>query len=466
MAASLRDRIAWLFGYRQVPFAVRGIFRYEALHMAVWGATWGCLNANFCMYVAKQSLDAPDLPVSVIGASMGLANIFAIWWGSMATRFERKRLLLASVLFVALVMTSVVLTPLVKQSWAAWLFMVQIVFAWVGVQASNTVRTSVWRTNYPDRLRGRILGRFAIWQMLFGGLFPVLAGGYLDGVLHVPLTTARIDLSAIPGAGPQAYAYVFPVGALFAVVAAAIYRRIHVRGRRRSARTERPTPQLPSLGGALAFSESVPGWISTWALGFRTGLREAFEVLREDAAYRRYLFWQMVAGAANMIMVVPLVLILAERFEVTYLAAAGMLALLPQAVVIVSTPRWSRYFDHWDIGRFRGVQMLLWGIGATLMGLGAWRLSLPLMCLGIVVRAVGESGGRLAWQLGHMAFAPAHKDALYMGVHQALTGMRGLLMPLVGAFLYRYVLDWHVLWLAAAGQLLSAYGFARLKPAK
>ncbi len=47
----------------------------------------------------------------------------------------------------------------------------------------------------------------------------------------------------------------------------------------------------------------------------------------------------------------------------------------------------------------------------------------------------GFGAGRLSWQLGHMSFARVQDDAIYMGLHQALTGVRGLIMPLVGALL-------------------------------
>jgi MFS family permease len=469
MPSVLRQRIAWLFGYRQVPFAVRGIYRFEALHMTAWGATWGCLNASFGMYVAEQSMVAKHgmgvsvhalrdvLAVSTIAASTAIANVFAIWWGSMATRFDRKRLLLVSMLFVSLTMSSVAFTPWLKPPWTVWLFVVQMVAAWVGVQASNTLRTSLWRTNYPDRLRGRILGRFAIWQMHVGSLFVVTAGAYLDGALKLPLTDWRIDLSFLPGAArPDAYAKIFPVGALFALVSVALYSRVRVRGPQRAVPVK--------SAGALAFSDTVPGWISTWATGLRTGLAEAFDVLRHDPAYRRYMFWQMVAGSANMVMIVPFVRILAHRFDdVNYVTAAGLVALVPQVVILLTTAYWSRLFDHWSIGRFRSVQMIFWGGGATLIALGAWKISLLILTVGVAIRAFGEAAGRLAWQLGHMAYAPAHKDSLYMGVHQALTGLRGLSMPILGALLYEYVLDWHIVWVAAALQLISAIGFARLE---
>ena len=61
-----------------------------------------------------------------------------------------------------------------------------------------------------------------------------------------------------------------------------------------------------------------------------------------------------------------------------------------------------------------------------------------------------------------MAFSQRHNDATYMGVHQALTGVRGLITPFLGAALYRFVLGWHVVWLAGALQAVSVLGFVRL----
>jgi len=43
----------------------------------------------------------------------------------------------------------------------------------------------------------------------------------------------------------------------------------------------------------------------------------------------------------------------------------------------------------------------------------------------------------LAWNLGHQHFAPPNRDAEYMGVHVTLTGVRGLLGPLLAVEIYR-----------------------------
>ena len=64
----VRDGFLWLFGYREVPFAVRGLFRRELGHMMLWGAAWGALNGRYCGFIAAKSLHAPD---ELVGPSGG-----------------------------------------------------------------------------------------------------------------------------------------------------------------------------------------------------------------------------------------------------------------------------------------------------------------------------------------------------------------------------------------------------------
>ena len=72
----------------------------------------------------------------------------------------------------------------------------------------------------------------------------------------------------------------------------------------------------------------------------------------------------------------------------------------------------------------------------------------------------------MAWRLGHMAFAPKEKDALYMGAHVSLTGLRGMLAPVVGLFLYNVMGANSGLWLIAislTAQVVAAFGFRSLR---
>ena len=75
--------------------------------------------------------------------------------------------------------------------------------------------------------------------------------------------------------------------------------------------------------------------------------------------------------------------------------------------------------------------------------------------------------GQLNWRLGHMEFAEPQKDSLYMGAHLSLTGLRGIIGPFVGIYLYRLdCLGPHGIWLVALtalAQAVSAFGFLNMK---
>ena len=71
-----------------------------------------------------------------------------------------------------------------------------------------------------------------------------------------------------------------------------------------------------------------------------------------------------------------------------------------------------------------------------------------------MAKGLGLGGGALAWNLGHLHFAHPQEAEVYMGVHVTLTGVRGLIMPFVGIWLWT-VAGWWV-WLLAC--LLSLSG--------
>ncbi|MEE3373352.1 MAG: hypothetical protein VX346_28710, partial [Planctomycetota bacterium] len=56
--------------------------------------------------------------------------------------------------------------------------------------------------------------------------------------------------------------------------------------------------------------------------------------------------------------------------------------------------------------------------------------------VGSVLHAVGMGGSTINWLTGSLYFADRERVALYNSIHVALTGLRGLLAPLVGVLIY------------------------------
>jgi hypothetical protein len=58
------------------------------------------------------------------------------------------------------------------------------------------------------------------------------------------------------------------------------------------------------------------------------------------------------------------------------------------------------------------------------------------MLLGGAIHAVGNGGSTINWLTGSLYFAKADRISLYNTVHVGLTGIRGLIAPLFGWYLY------------------------------
>ena len=99
--------------------------------------------------------------------------------------------------------------------------------------------------------------------------------------------------------------------------------------------------------------------------------------------------------------------------------------------------------------------------------LGVYWHSMEILLISRVISGVAMGIGRLNWRLGHMEFAPPEKDSLYMGAHISLTGLRGIIAPFVGIYLFRLdCLGPNGIWLIALsgiGQAVAAFGFLSMR---
>ena len=74
-------------------------------------------------------------------------------------------------------------------------------------------------------------------------------------------------------------------------------------------------------------------------------------------------------------------------------------------------------------------------------------IAVTLFALRGLACGLGHGGGSLAWNIGHLHFGESGEAEVYMGIHVFLTGLRGLLAPLLGMWLLQKT-GW-VVWLIA-----------------
>jgi len=59
--------------------------------------------------------------------------------------------------------------------------------------------------------------------------------------------------------------------------------------------------------------------------------------------------------------------------------------------------------------------------------------------MGSLLLGSAYAGGHLGWNLGHNDFTNDANSSLYMAIHVSLTGLRGLLMPIIGVAFIQFL---------------------------
>ncbi|MEW6252018.1 MAG: hypothetical protein AB1716_15360, partial [Planctomycetota bacterium] len=322
---------------------------------------------------------------------------------------------------------SIALTP-ASQEWG-WLFAAQIAAARICMSGLVTVRTSIWKANYPQSHRARIAGRLQALNALL-----LLGMGTVVSLLFT------FDASF--------YRVVYPALAVFGALSLIPLRKLRVRGEERA---------LEQYRAAHAGGAGDPP-----LRALLRGLREARDILRRDRPFARYCTAQYLLGSSNFMVDPVLTYWLAQKPGLGYFTPLLLMELIPAILVPLSIPHWAAHFDRVGVLRFRVVNSMLWLISALFaaaallvdraplsgnvaLPLGGWQvglfplatvLALAVLAGGRIANGAARGGGAIAWSLGHLQFAGPHDAELYLGIHVGLTGLRGLIMPSIGTWLF------------------------------
>lgn len=100
---------------------------------------------------------------------------------------------------------------------------------------------------------------------------------------------------------------------------------------------------------------------------------------------------------------------------------------VPQAMGFFATLGFGRLFDRFGFVQLRIAVNLLFGLGILCF----FSPSLGMQVAGALLTGAGFGGEAVIWGLWVTQFAPAERTADYMAVHSFLTGLRGLVGPIL-----------------------------------
>lgn len=434
---------------------VRHSYRHELRSALTFPLAASLAEGSFTGVIAAKNFNASVLLMSLITAAPMFGNIMALLWSELSA--GRRKVPFVNLLQagVAGMIASVALTALLPANFAGWVFCAQIIIARVLASGIITLRSAIWRANYPRAVRAQITGRIAV-------------------VATTVLAATTFVGSYLLDRDPRAYVYLYPTAALVGALGIWQFSKIRVRTESLLIRSERERQQLytPRPESMAETSEAnVLNYVPAIRHSFVRFFRQAYDVLRSDKAFRDYQRWQMLSGFSFMMYTPALLYMVSTKMtdpKRQYLLATVVVQIIPMAVLLLTTQLWARLFDRVHVVKFRvyqgfvsvAAQITLFAGAMWGLHVGDERVGLMIVAVGQVLIGISNGGGNLAWNLGHNDFATAEQSATYMAVHVMLTGIRGCFAPFIGSWLY--ALPWvgrNVFGLSALVCFVSLCGF-------
>ncbi len=383
-----------------LPWVARTLMPREVGANGFMALALGALEGGLVGVIVKTRFEAVadpvlvNLAVALVAGAPALANLASLLIAGLAHGRDKPRWVAGLMALASLALLGIALAPVT--AWGlVWLVVCMIAgrLAWAGVV---TLRSAIWRANFPRHVRARITGRVTVIFSL------------------VMATTAGLIGLAMEYWDP-AYRVAFPLAALAGFWAAWSYRRTRLRQAGRLLEDERNSGAESRL----------------------VGPRSILRILNQDPWYRRYMLTMFVFGSGNLMVIALLVVILNEQFGFSQFHQVLMTATVPLVMVALFTPMWARRLDRVHVLDYRARHSWTFVVAMGLFALASSTATPALFWVGALALGAAFAGGKLGWNLGHNDFASDGQSTLYMGIHVTLTGLRGLLAPLVGVAGYQ-----------------------------
>lgn len=390
---------------KHLPFVARTLMPKEIAANATMALTLGSIEGGLVGVIVKTQFAGVadpvwvNLAVATVAGAPAFANLASLTISEWAEGLDKTAFVSVLQALTAIFCLSMAFVPATGAGLLALtLLMVGARLSWAGV---ITLRSAIWRANFPRHVRGQITGRITV---IYSLVIAVSAG--LTGFLM--------------NEWPDVWRITFPLAGLMGLLAAWRYQRMRIR-----------------LGARLRRQELDEA-------SKRKGgqLRQSLAILRKDHWYRRYMMTMFVFGSGNLMVIALLVVLLAEQFEVTRFSQVMITTTLPLLCLAFFTPIWARRLDAVHILDYRAKQAWTFVLAVGLFALASVFNLIAGFWIGALALGAAFAGGKLGWNLGHNDFASDEQSTVYMGIHVTLTGLRGLFAPLLGVLVYQQLEVW------------------------
>ncbi len=414
-----------------MPFMARPTYRRELMSWTLLAVALGGVEGGITGVIVKNAFAGAVEPltlnfaVAAVAGAPALSHILSWVWAGASQGRDKIHMLITVQVLCCLSLLLIAAAPINSMGLALVIAGAVLArFFWSGV---TTIRSSVWRANYPREMLASMSGRLVMVGALLMGTVGIVVGFAMDW--H-----------------PHAFRWVYPVLAAVGITGALTYRRMRMRQQKRLLKLERAN--LRAEGNLI------------------NPLR-LMRLLRGDDRFREYMSLMFVFGSGNLMLMAPLIVILNDYMQFSPLQQVMVTSSIPLLMMPLAIPAWARLLDTRHVIHYRAKQSWAGTAMITAVLIAVVTRTEWMIWVAAALYGVSQAGGMLGWNIGHHDFAPPERATQYMSLHMTLTGLRGIMMPLAGVALYQiieFVSPGHGPWMMVvplALNLAACLGFMR-----
>lgn len=383
-------------------------FNLHIIYSILDGISLGIIALN--EFVFLKNTGATTFHVGVLFQFVVLIMPFSIFFTHfLAMVKKKKRMLLYIALFTRAPLVLFLFFPeniylLPHKEFYIWLYLLIFMLYYIASPIILPVINLFTKANYRVRR--------------FGKLF-----SYSLTITQLTLLIATLLFGWLLDVDTNYYRFVFPVLGVLGFFAIYLITRIPYK-----------EPKVLPAAQALTASLSL-GAIYTRALN----------ILKHNRAFADFQAGMMAYGLGFMMSLAVITVYLGEYFSLPYTEIA-FYKNIPILISIISFPLFGRKMDLIDPRRFAIISfffaMLFY---LCLMAASHWPTEMQiqghriiwLLVAGYIFHGLFNASMGLIWGIGSSYFAPPEEAARYHAVHLSLTGLRGIVGPLLGVWIYQ-----------------------------
>ncbi|MBT6751605.1 MAG: MFS transporter [Desulfobacula sp.] len=386
----------------------RKIFGLHILYSIIEGVLFGVMVLNEFVFV--KSLKGTEMQLAILFQASVIVFVFTIVIHELLKRYKKKTILRMTALITRLPLLLMIFFPRELLSaddmiFYHYFFLVIFLFYFLAMPIVYPIINSILKNNYTNSHFGALYSYAAMTNKIVMMLTTFVFGWILD-----------ID--------PFSFVYVYPAIGILGIISLFLL-SFAVK-----------VDYLQTGKKILSITESL-----------RKSFRDMKTIIKSNKPYRDFELGFMLYGFSFMLTIAVITLFLVEKLNLNYTSIAFYKNSY-NLIAILLLPFFGKLIDRIDPRKFAAFTFLTLLMHLFFMGLteyypyyfdiGAYRFYY-LVVISFVWNGLFAATMSLLWNIGSAYFCKDGDAGTYQSVHLSMVGIRAMIAPLFGIWLYQYI---------------------------